>query len=90
MASWGGVAYRWGSPVIVSISAIAVLASAVFIAAERRAADPIIPLALFRNRTFTAATIAGLVMAVAMFGAIAYLPTCLQMVNGLGRPARDC
>ena len=90
VASWGGVAYRWGSPVIVSISAIAVLASAVFIAAERRAADPIIPLALFRNRTFTAATIAGLVMAVAMFGAIAYLPTYLQMVNGLGRPARDC
>ena len=84
VASWGGVAYRWGSPVIVSISAIAVLASAAFIAAERQAADPIIPLALFRNRTFTAATIAGLVMAVAMFGAIGYLPTYLQMVNGLG------
>ncbi len=84
VASWGGVAYRWGSPVIVSISAIAVLACAVFIAAERQAADPIIPLALFRNRTFTAATIAGLVMAVAMFGAIGYLPTYLQMVSGLG------
>jgi predicted MFS family arabinose efflux permease len=84
VASWGGVAYRWGSPVIVSISVIAVLASAVFIAAERQAADPIIPLALFRNRTFTAATIAGLVMAVAMFGTIAYLPTYLQMVSGLG------
>ena len=83
LASWGGVAYRWGSPVIVSISAIAVLASAIFIAAERQAADPIIPLALFRNRTFTAATIAGLVMAVAMFGAIGYLPTYLQMVKGL-------
>jgi EmrB/QacA subfamily drug resistance transporter len=84
VASWGGVTYRWGSPVIVSISVIAVLASAVFIAAERQAAEPIIPLALFRNRTFTAATVAGLVMAVAMFGAIAYLPTYLQMVNGLG------
>ena len=84
VASWGGVAYRWGSPVIVSISVIAVLASAAFIAAERQAADPIIPLALFRNRTFTAATIAGLVMAVGMFGAIAYFPTYLQMVNGLG------
>ena len=84
VASWGGVAFRWGSPVIVSISAIAVLASAAFIAAERQAADPIIPLALFRNRTFTAATIAGLVMAVAMFGAIGYLPTYLQMVSGLG------
>jgi EmrB/QacA subfamily drug resistance transporter len=84
VASWGGVAYQWGSPVIVSISVLAVLGSAVFIAAERRAAEPIIPLALFRNRTFTAATIAGLVMAVAMFGTIAYLPTYLQMVNGLG------
>jgi predicted MFS family arabinose efflux permease len=84
VASWGGVTYRWGSPVIVSVSAIAILASAVFIAAERQADDPIIPLALFRNRTFTAATIAGLVMAVAMFGAIAYLPTYLQMVSGLG------
>jgi predicted MFS family arabinose efflux permease len=84
VASWGGVAYRWGSPVIVSISVIAVLASAVFVAVERQAADPIIPLALFRNRTFQAATIASLVMATAMFGAIAYLPTYLQMVNGLG------
>ena len=84
VASWGGVAYRWGSPVIVSISAVAVLAGAAFIAAEHRAADPIIPLALFRNRTFTSATIAGLVMAVATFGAIGYLPTYLQMVKGLG------
>jgi predicted MFS family arabinose efflux permease len=51
--------------------------------AERTAADPIIPLHLFRERNFTVPTVAGLLMAVAMFGAVAYLPTYLQMVTRL-------
>jgi predicted MFS family arabinose efflux permease len=69
------------------VAAVAVLASIAFVAVERRAAEPIIPLSLFRERNFTIATLAGLVMAVAMFGTVGYLPTYLQMVTGLSPTA---
>jgi EmrB/QacA subfamily drug resistance transporter len=68
LSTWGGTHYAWTSPVILSIGAVAVLAALAFIAAEQRAAEPIIPLRLFRMRNFALATTAGLVMAVAMFG----------------------
>ncbi len=80
----GGTRYAWTSPEIITIGAVAVLAGLGFAAAEQRAVEPLIPLRLFRMRNFTLATTAGLVMAVAMFGTIGYLPTYLQMVNGLG------
>lgn len=84
VASWGGTAYPWGSPVVVGLAALAVLSVLAFVVAERRAAAPLVPLGLFRNRTFITAAVAGLLMAVAMFGTVGYLPTYLQMVNGLG------
>jgi EmrB/QacA subfamily drug resistance transporter len=83
LVSWGGTRYPWGSPVVLGLGLAVVVGSAAFVAVERRAAQPIIPLGLFRNRVFTAAVVAGLVMAVAMFGTVGYLPTYLQMVNGL-------
>lgn len=83
LASWGGSQYAWDSPVIGLLIGTAVLASIGFVLAEHAATQPIIPLGLFRERNFTAATLAGLIMAVAMFGVIGYLPTYLQMVNGL-------
>jgi EmrB/QacA subfamily drug resistance transporter len=87
LASWGGTRYPWGSPVILVTAAVAAVAALAFVAVERGAVEPIIPLHLFRQRNFTVATLAGLVMGVAMFGAIGYLPTYLQMVDGLS--ARD-
>jgi EmrB/QacA subfamily drug resistance transporter len=83
LASWGGTRYAWDSPVVLGLAGCAVGASAGFVVAERRAVAPIIPLRLFADRTFTAALVAGLVMAVAMFGTVGYLPTYLQMVTGL-------
>jgi EmrB/QacA subfamily drug resistance transporter len=84
LSTWGGTRYAWTSPVITCIGAVAVLAAIGFVMAEQRAVEPLIPLRLFRMRNFTLATTAGLIMAVAMFGTIGYLPTYLQMVNGLG------
>lgn len=84
VASWGGTAYPWRSPVVVGLATLSVLSVLAFVLAERRAAAPLVPLGLFRNRTFTTAAVAGLLMAVAMFGTVGYLPTYLQMVNGLG------
>src|SRR5690606_8857248 len=56
--------------------------SVLFVLAERRAAEPIIPLAVFRDRNFNVSTAAGLLVGVTMFGAIGYLPTHLQMTFG--------
>ena len=87
LASWGGTRYAWTSPVTLALAAVVLLAPAVFVAVEHRASEPIIPLSLFADRTFSAAVVAGLVMAVAMFGTVGYLPTYLQMVTALGPTA---
>ncbi len=84
VAAWGGTTYAWSSPVIVTLALVAVVAAVIFVRVERRAAQPLIPLHLFANRNFSVPTVVGLVMAVAMFGTIGYLPTYLQMVSGLG------
>jgi EmrB/QacA subfamily drug resistance transporter len=84
VASWGGTEYDWGSATILGLAAVAAAFSALFVLAEHRADEPIIPLALFRSRNFVLATTAGLFIGVAMFGTIAYLPTYLQMVTGAG------
>ena len=82
VASWGGNDYEWTSPVILSLIAATVVLAVLFVFAERRAAEPIMPLAMFRERNFVLATVAGLLIGVAMFGAIGYLPTYLQMTFG--------
>jgi len=87
LASWAGTRYVWDSPVVLGLAALAVAAVVAFLFAERRAAEPLVPLGLFRDRTFTTAVVAGLLMAVAMFGTVGYLPTYLQMVTGLGPTA---
>ena len=49
---------------------------------ERRAAEPILPLALFRNRTFAVTSAIGFIIGVALFGSVTYLPLYLQIVKG--------
>ena len=50
--------------------------------AERRAAEPVLPLSLFRNSVFTTTSLVGLIVGFALFGSITYLPLFLQVVNG--------
>lgn len=83
IASWGGTEYAWNSPLIIWLIVVAAVFSGLFVIAEHATAEPIIPLALFRSRNFVLATVAGLFIGIAMFGAIAYLPTYLQMVTGV-------
>lgn len=54
-----------------------------FVLAERRAAEPVLPLKLFRNRVFSASSAIGFVVGFAMFGAITFLPLFLQIVKGV-------
>lgn len=84
VCSWGGTTYEWNSGVILGLIALAVAATIAFIIAEARAAEPIVPLWLFKSRNFVLATTAGLFLGIAMFGTIGYLPTYLQMVTGQG------
>ena len=87
VTSWGGTQYDWDSPTIIGLIVAAVVASGLFIWAEHKAAEPIIPLKLFKSRNFVVATTAGLVIGIVMFGALAYLPTYLQMVAGVSATA---
>ena len=80
--TWGGVEYDWGSPVIIGLLAIVMMGTAAFIAVERRATEPLLPLHLFRIRTFTLSCSIGLLIGVSMYGVIAFLPLFLQTVNG--------
>ncbi len=82
VTTWGGTTYAWDSVTIVSLIAGTVVAAVAFVLVERKAAEPIMPLALFKDRNFNLTTIAGLIIGIAMFGALAYLPTYLQMVTG--------
>ena len=80
--SWGGGQYAWSSPVILGLIGGAVLSLLLFPLAERRAAEPVIPLRLFRDGIFNVSGAIGVVVGVALFGAASYLPSFLQMVDG--------
>ncbi|MEU3224364.1 MFS transporter [Streptomyces sp. NPDC006976] len=82
VTSWGGTEYAWGSGTILGLGAGAVATTALFLVVERRAAEPIIPLRLFRDSIFNVTALVGAVVGVALFGAASYLPTFLQMVDG--------
>ncbi|MBF4511572.1 MFS transporter [Plantibacter sp. VKM Ac-2885] len=83
VTTWGGRTYDWDSAVIISLIVATIVAGVAFVLVERRAAEPIMPLQLFKDRNFNLTTIAGLITGIAMFGAIAYIPTYLQMVTGV-------
>jgi EmrB/QacA subfamily drug resistance transporter len=83
VASLGGNTWSWGSPQIIGLLVLGVLLAVAFVAVERRAAEPVLPLKLFRIRTFTLSAVISLVVGFAMFGAMTYLPTFLQVVQGV-------
>ena len=80
---WGGTEYAWGSPTILGLSAAAVVLLGLFILQERRAAEPILPLRLFRNKVFSLTSGIGFIVGLGMFGAIVFLPMFLQVVIGV-------
>jgi EmrB/QacA subfamily drug resistance transporter len=73
----------WGSWQSLALLAAFVVSLVAFVLVERRAAEPIIPLTLFRNPTFVVATTLGMAVGLGMFSAIAFMPTYLQMSSGL-------
>jgi EmrB/QacA subfamily drug resistance transporter len=83
VTTWGGNQYSWGSPVVIGLGAAGVALIAAFIWQERRAAEPIIPLSLFRSPVFRVASGMGFFIGLALFGAIIFIPLFLQLVYGV-------
>jgi EmrB/QacA subfamily drug resistance transporter len=80
--TWGGTTYPWGSAQIVGLAAAAAVLLGLFLAWEARTTEPILPLRLFRNPIFTVAVAITLLIGLALFGAVVYLPEYLQVVQG--------
>ncbi|MFJ1868754.1 MFS transporter [Streptomyces sp. NPDC088097] len=82
LTSWGGTTYAWDSRMILGLGVGAAGTCLLFVVAEHHAAEPIIPLRLFRDPVFTVTALVGAVVGIALFGAASYLPAYLQMVEG--------
>lgn len=83
LTSWAGVEYAWSSPVILGLAAGSVLAVTLFILVQRRAVDPVIPLRLFADKTFTLVVLLSFVAGFIGLGVLNYLVLWLQTVLGL-------
>ena len=87
LTSLGGNTYDWGSPQIVLLGVVGVACLVALVFVERRAAEPILPPALFRNRVFVVTSAVAMVVGFALFGALTYLPLFQQVVRGLSPTA---
>ena len=79
--------HGWGSPTTWAWGAGLIAAVALFVFTESRAADPVMPLSLFKNPVFVNTTLIGFVLGIGMFAALAFVPTFLQMSAGTSAAA---
>jgi EmrB/QacA subfamily drug resistance transporter len=82
LATWGGTEYAWGSAQIVGLGVLAAAAAVAFCLAERRAAEPILPLRVFGSKNFSVTMALTFLTGLAMFGAMTFLPLYQQTVQG--------
>ena len=82
VTTWGGNEYAWTSTIIISMAIGSLLALGLFVLVEQRAAEPLLPLRLFRSGVFTVCAVLSFIIGFAMLGGVTYLPTYLQFVHG--------
>jgi EmrB/QacA subfamily drug resistance transporter len=80
--SLGGTTWAWSSPEVIALIALSVVLVPAFLRVESRAEEPILPLSLFRNHTFSLTSAIGFIVGFALFGAVTYLPLYLQVTKG--------
>lgn len=80
--SLGGNEYAWGSGVIIGLFVGGAVALGLFCWVETRAREPMLPMRLFSNPVFGVCSVLSFVVGFAMLGAMTYLPTYLQYVDG--------
>ena len=79
---WGGVTYPWASVQIIGMGIVSFVTAVAFVIRERFAAEPILPLRLFKNDIFTVSTLMSFFVGFVMFGAIIFIPEYQQIVRG--------
>ncbi|MFI0356499.1 MDR family MFS transporter [Actinomadura sp. 9N407] len=84
LTSWAGTRYGWTDRVILGLAAGTAVLLVLWGLAERRAAEPVIPLSLFRSRSYAVACVVALVGGATGFGLAMYLPLFFQIVGGVG------
>jgi EmrB/QacA subfamily drug resistance transporter len=82
LTSFGGSVSPWGSAPIILLAIAGVVSTLGVVLAERRAAEPVLPLHLFRNAVFSLSSAIGFVVVFALYGATTYLPLFLQVAGG--------
>jgi EmrB/QacA subfamily drug resistance transporter len=80
--SWGGVQYEWGSPQVIGALMMAAVMAVVFVVVESRAAQPLMPLGMFRNRVVSATVFISFFTGFGMFAGIIFVPLFFQGVLG--------
>jgi EmrB/QacA subfamily drug resistance transporter len=83
LTTWGGTQYAWGSAPIIVLGTLAVVSVAAFLVVQTRAAEPVLPLHVFRNSNFSLASGMSFLAGVAMLGALTFLPLYQQTVQHL-------
>ena len=83
----GGISFPWTSAVTVSLIAVSIISTTLFVAVEWHAREPLLPMSLFRNRNFVVASSVGLIVGLSLFGAVTFLPIYLQVAKGVSPSA---
>jgi EmrB/QacA subfamily drug resistance transporter len=81
--SWGGTQYPWFSATIVGLVVVAVVSLGLFVLAERRATEPLLPLRLFTRNVFSVSVVLSFIVGFALLGTMTFLPTWLQFCHGV-------
>ena len=79
---WGGDRYAWSSATIVALLGGALVLALAFLARERRARDPLVPLELLRSRTVAVSSMALFLTTAALFSITVFVPLYLQTTTG--------
>ncbi|WP_445284182.1 MDR family MFS transporter [Streptomyces sp. DSM 118148] len=82
VTTWGGTEYAWTSARIMELIGIGVAALVGFVFWQTRAAEPVLPLHIFRSGNFTLMSVIGFITGFVMFGATLFLPLYQQAVQG--------
>ena len=81
VTSLGGTTWAWGSAQVILVAALGLMLLGFFLVVERRAREPVLPLALLRDRVFAVAGALSLIVGFALFGTVTFLPLYFQTVD---------